>query len=170
MSYSLGGFKITKLIHRLINWVEHRYPKISKFLHLQPLDYLIQGDRSKKFSDPTVFCDIDGTLVIWHMDTHPNAITFDNYGNKVKLVPHKQNIEELKLLCNKGYKIIVWSAAGSEWAKEVVKKLKLTKYVSLTISKPEFFIDDLKSDMFLPEKQRVFKEFIDPMKIEVKAI
>ena len=120
---------------------------------------LIQGDPSKLFTDPTVFSDVDGTLVIWHQEEHPEAIKFDCYGTTYKLVPNIENIKKLKEFAKLGYTIVVWSAAGSGWCKEVVKKLKLKSFVKYCISKPEFFIDDLKPDLFMPENRRVNCEY-----------
>jgi len=122
--------------------------------------HLIQGDPSRLFTDPTIFSDIDGTLVIWHQEDHLEAIPFNCYGTEYKLVPNKENIKKLKEFHNKGYTVIVWSAAGSGWCQEVVKKLKLKKYVKYCVSKPEYFLDDLKAEKFLPENRRFNHEYI----------
>ncbi len=104
------------------------------------------------------FCDVDDTLVMWGMRDHPEAKEFENCGFKELLVPHAKHIELLKQAKFRGHVVIVWSAGGADWAEEVVKKLGLESYVDVIVSKPDWFIDDLRAGEFMPEMNRVYIE------------
>jgi FMN phosphatase YigB (HAD superfamily) len=75
---------------------------------------------------PTIYFDIDDTLLMWGMDKSPKAKKFVHHGISYFLVPHKKHIAKLKQHKKEGWKIVVWSHGGEDWAKLVVKKLKLT--------------------------------------------
>jgi FMN phosphatase YigB (HAD superfamily) len=104
----------------------------------------------------TLFSDVDETLILFGKEDHPEAIELENNGFKMRVVPHKKHIDMIKRCKFRGHRIVVWSAGGSEWAEHVVKSLGLEDYVDLVISKPDFYIDDLKSDKFMPESNRVY--------------
>lgn len=108
---------------------------------------------------PTIYFDCDSTLVMWEMDGSPNALPFELYGKKYLLVPHQKHIDKLKEHKREGFTIIVWSAGGAEWSKEVVKVLGLENYVDLMISKPCYYYDDLISPKFLHEHKRIYYPF-----------
>lgn len=114
----------------------------------------------KLFNDPTVFFDVDETLVLWGKDygksNDPEAKIFHLYGSDYRLVPHYKHVDLLKDFKQQGYKIIVWSAAGENWAKEVVNKLNLEKYVDHCLSKPEYFVDDKLPQDFLHLQCRIY--------------
>lgn len=115
---------------------------------------------SKLFGEPTVFFDVDDTLVLWgsyhghHPD--PRAVAFDCYGTEYKLLPHFKHIELLKDLKKQGYKIIVWSAGTAPWAREVVRGLGLEEYVDHILSKPTFYVDDRFPEDFLHRQNRIY--------------
>ena len=110
--------------------------------------------------NPTIFFDCDDTLVIWEnsdgTSKNKNAVTFRFEGRDFKLVPHKKHIELLKRCKKDGYEVVVWSAGSRKWGEEVIKKLKLTKYVDFIISKPTFYVDDLPTKKILHEHKRLF--------------
>ena len=111
---------------------------------------------------PTIFFDCDDTLVIWDKHGKSNdfeAIKFTCYGKEYKLIPHKPHIEALKKHKNDGYKIVVWSAGGEEWAAEVVKVLDLGDHVDCTLSKPEFYYDDKRVFEFMHHTKRIFTSY-----------
>lgn len=97
----------------------------------------------------TVFVDVDDTILIWNHEDFPELekinIT-DEYHNRTFAV-HKKHVEFIKNLDLIGFKIIVWSASGDEWANLIVDKLKLTPHIDYCMSKPEFVMDDLKDPM-----------------------
>lgn len=101
--------------------------------------------------DKVVYFDCDETLVIWNYP--PEAVhcimEFDNYGFKEYLVPNYRMMDTLKKNYSQGNHVIVWSQNGYKWAKEVVTKLGLTKYVHLVQSKPEILFDDLPPQDFI---------------------
>lgn len=98
---------------------------------------------------PTAYVDIDDTLITW---SRPDENTLE--GDKVIIttrgisdvfVVNHYNIEYLKKLAIRGHAIVVWSAGGSCWAKAVVEALNLEKYVFAVLSKPTYFVDDIKN-------------------------
>lgn len=93
------------------------------------------------------FFDCDDTLILWDNEKYggPNAETVD-FGDDTTyfpIIPHIRNIELLKKLKLQGYGIVIWSAAGAEWAEKVTKKLKLEEYTDFVMAKPEICVDDL---------------------------
>jgi hypothetical protein len=94
-------------------------------------------------------CDIDKTLVSECSCDEEDAIELNYYGTMKWYKPHKRNIEFLRTLKKRGYFIIVWSANGPQWVKEVVTKLKLTDVVNLGIVKPNKYIDDLSCEEWM---------------------
>lgn len=97
-------------------------------------------------SEMLIYCDCDDTLVM-HNVKGKKLDFIDPYSKEIIcLVPHKKQIKLLKDFKIRGYKIVVWSAAGALWAKEVVNKLELNDWVDLIISKPLKYIDDLPAN------------------------
>lgn len=115
---------------------------------------------SQLFGEPTIFCDVDETLVIWgeHHGHHPDprAVTFNCLGTDFQLLPHFKHIELLKDFKKQGFKVIVWSAAGASWAREIVNKLSLTEHVDHILSKPTFYIDDKFPEDFMHRQNRIY--------------
>jgi hypothetical protein len=115
------------------------------------------------------FFDCDDTLVSWNAsaeDLEKNGVLFTCPVSKAlhedghlvevgtwtaNLVPHKKHIDQLIKHKIRGSTIVVWSAAGSEWAETVAKTLGLEKYVDLCIGKPTWVYDDLPLDEFMPK-------------------
>jgi phosphoserine phosphatase len=91
-----------------------------------------------------------------------DLITIGKGAAKRKVLPHRRHIELLKDFASRGHTIIVWSAGGEEWAWYVVKKLKLTGIVRYTMSKPDWYIDDLQPEEFM--KGRIYYDLKDAAK------
>lgn len=98
--------------------------------------------------------DIDDTLVLWS-DTYSqpgdNKIAFlDPYdGSTNYLTPHKKHIALLKKYKGRGMCVIVWSAAGTQWAKSVINTLGLADYIDVVMTKPSKYVDDLQAQEIL---------------------
>jgi hypothetical protein len=45
--------------------------------------------------------------------------------------------------------IIVWSAAGAQWANTIVEALGIEDYVDLILTKPLGYVDDQKAEDFM---------------------
>jgi HAD superfamily phosphatase (TIGR01681 family) len=109
-------------------------------------------------SELPVVIDVDNTLIT-EFTTAPenihgtNELTLNYYGQKVYAYPIAEHIDLLKSYKSRGYEITVWSANGSKWAAEVVKKLKLTDYVDIVASKPLKYVDDRDANNWM---QRVY--------------
>lgn len=90
--------------------------------------------------------DIDDTILM-HIDRRvktKDKIAID-YGDEViYLTPHKFHITFLKHCHKRGDFVVIWSKNGYQYAEQVVKKLKLSKYVDLIMSKPSRHVDDKK--------------------------
>lgn len=93
------------------------------------------------------FFDVDDTLVLWDTSAYPELqdtmITVSNYGYDTTLIPHQKNINLLKKFAKLGYQVVVWSQTGADWAQAIVDELELGEYVTLVMTKPKFYIDDL---------------------------
>ena len=115
----------------------------------QFLKNLFKKDIFVLSKETTVGIDIDDTLVLWQKPTKKDKHEFINftcpYTKTIhNLKPHKGHIELLKKYKKRNLGVIVWSAGGAMWAKEVVIKLNLEKYVDLIITKPSRYVDDLE--------------------------
>lgn len=106
-------------------------------------------------NETPVMVDCDQTLVMWH-DRHQEPIKGvtvefkDPYDQgSFFLKPHEAHIKLLKQQKGRGKAVVVWSAAGYLWAKEVVEKLELEEYVDLIMAKPCKYIDDLPCEEFM---------------------
>lgn len=106
-------------------------------------------------STKLITVDIDDTLVVW---------------KNGRYYPHKGHIEIVKMFHKRNHTLIAWSAGGFEWAARVIKELKLEKYFSVVMSKPDWFIDDKTSSEFLPEHNRVFIGKNDKLKKDVDCL
>lgn len=97
----------------------------------------------------TVMVDVDDTLIIWDPEKYPHTendlIWIEDYNRSLPFLPHKKNIDFIQKLKLQGYGIVIWSAAGGDWAETVVKALHLQDLPDVIMSKPEFAVDDLLS-------------------------
>ena len=101
----------------------------------------------KIFERPTVFFDIDDTLIMWDENLKGNTVCINCDGHLSHMVRSEGNIEELKRHGSRGIDVIVWSKGGYRWAERVVKALGLEKYVSAIMSKPICYYDDIKNPL-----------------------
>ena len=101
----------------------------------------------KVFSRPTVFFDVDDTLVMWDEKVKGNTVCIMCDGHLVHMVRNEGNIEELKRHGSRGIDVIVWSKGGAYWAEIVVKALGLERYVAAIMNKPFCYYDDLKNPL-----------------------
>lgn len=99
------------------------------------------------FYNPTVFFDIDDTLVMWDENLKGDTVCIEVDGHLNHMVINKGNLEELKRHGSRGIDVIVWSKGGVEWAKAVVSALKIRSYVSAVMTKPFCYYDDLKNPL-----------------------
>lgn len=105
--------------------------------------------------DCTIYCDVDGTLVDFEypLDTRPEDLL---YINGIAVLPNFKHVKKLQQFKARNFKIVVWSQGGSHWAESVVHLLGIEEIVDIVISKPNWFIDDLPANEFMPEINRVF--------------
>jgi len=112
------------------------------------------NQRKKHFPTRTVAFDVDGTLLLYPEDLDMieeqfafqpgiREFRFEPLNLIFNLIPHTQNINELKSYYNKGFEVIVWSAGSKEWAQAAVTQLGLNGYVDVVTTKPEVYVDDL---------------------------
>ena len=114
-------------------------------------------------SEPIICFDVDDTLVMFtvkgDVENHPDAIDFPcPRGGTLKLVPHKKHIEYLKKAKADGFKVVVWSWAGAEWAKNVIDTLQLNDHVDMIMAKPEGYVDDMDVSVWMPERTYIQNE------------
>lgn len=97
-------------------------------------------------SDKITCFDVDDTLITQDLDkvkTSKHKTVIKCYGFNTDVAIIKANVDALKRHKRQGQVIVVWSAAGHKWAESVVKSLKLTNYVDYTMSKPNWYYDDI---------------------------
>ena len=99
------------------------------------------------FVRPTVFFDVDDTLVMWDEKLKGDTVCINCDGHLSHMVINKGNLEELKRHGSRGIDVIVWSKGGVQWAQSVVRALKLEKYVAGIMTKPFCYYDDLKNPL-----------------------
>ena len=104
----------------------------------------IKERKPKVFYKPTVFFDVDDTLVMWNEKLTGDTVCISCNGHLNHMVINKGNLEELKRHGSRGIDVIVWSKGGVHWAEMVVRALKLEKYVAGIMTKPFCYYDDLK--------------------------
>ena len=115
-------------------------------------------------AEATIFFDVDDTLIFWDENyrqpfsgalpiqcPHDGMITYHRV--------HERHVGFLKKQAKKGYSVVVWSAAGTKWAKAVVDALNIESYVDYVTAKPVKWVDDkvdpcdvLGSRIYLDEK------------------
>lgn len=94
-------------------------------------------------NDKILYVDIDDTLVIWSETGHSYK-------------PHKKHIDYIKRFHMRGQAVVAWSAGGFEWCERIIKELGLEPYITLVVSKPAWWMDDLKADQVLFEVNRIY--------------
>jgi hypothetical protein len=110
------------------------------------------------FGKPTIFFDVDDTLVLWGKEKNPACLNFTLQGISYKLLPHYKHIDLLKKCWKDGYKIVMWSGSGEDWCDEVCRVLELDEFVDVKLTKPKYYVDDLKADQFLFNQMRIYYE------------
>lgn len=97
------------------------------------------------------FFDVDDTLLLWGRGIEGRRVTV-KYNDLVSesAVAHEAHITKLKQHKARGHTVVVWSAGGSEWARQAVELLGLEDYVDLVIEKPMWLYDDLQPSQFMP--------------------
>lgn len=94
-----------------------------------------------------VYIDVDDTIILWepekyHYDSD-EIVLIRGFNREFPFLPHKRNIEFVQKLKLQGYGVVVWSAAGANWASTVIDKLGLQDLPDVILSKPELAVDDL---------------------------
>lgn len=98
------------------------------------------------------YIDVDETMVFSCKKTHKDAFKADYYG-KIKWVrPHKKHLDFIKSLKVRGYYVVVHSANGWKWAKEIVDKLNLNNYVDEVKPKSIKYLDDKNSNEWMGQR------------------
>lgn len=101
--------------------------------------------------------DVDDTLIVWDEEyqcpVEERVECIDPYDGSVhQLKPHRPHIQLLKEKKTRGAYIIIWSQGGYQWARAVVKALKLEAYVDQVLTKPSMYMDDLPVTAWMNER------------------
>ncbi len=102
-----------------------------------------------------IVIDVDNTLIMWGKAKRgEKAVHVTNpYDHKQETLRlHKGHIKVLKERHARGSYIIVWSAAGYQWANAVIRALGLEQYVDQIMTKPQMYIDDKQAHEILGER------------------
>lgn len=92
----------------------------------------------------TFFVDVDETLALHNLsDWAPEErVSVTCNGREFDVVPHRKSILLLVKFWKLGYDVIVWSKTGEDWANAVVDAFDLRQYVTICLTKPDFYMDD----------------------------
>lgn len=97
-------------------------------------------------SGPTLYVDCDDTLIEWTMPSEDQKetvqITCEGITDTYRY--NSNNIEYLKQMARRGHRVVVWTQAGASWADAIVKALNLQQYVFACLTKPCYYMDDIK--------------------------
>lgn len=94
--------------------------------------------------DNILYSDVDDTLAMWQ--------------SHATYTPHREHLEIINRFSKRGLPIVVWSAGGYKWARQIVDEYKLNRKVSAIMAKPQWFMDDLRAEEFMPEVNRIYKK------------
>src|SRR5690554_3670238 len=102
-------------------------------------------------SERVTVVDCDDTLILWDKSEYDpeSYITISAHGHDSVVVPHEANIKLFKKFAKLGYTMIVWSQSGYAWAEAVVKALGLEDMVTLCMSKPRYYFDDIPCEEWM---------------------
>ena len=93
-------------------------------------------------SDRTCFFDCDDTLIMWKkIDKDLPVVNINGRDFQVH-VKHKQKIIDYHTM---GFKVIVWSNSGHQWALQVVQVLDIEDKVDFVMCKPHRVFDDVQN-------------------------
>ena len=104
---------------------------------------------------PAVYVDVDTTLIEWDDPKNPEDCGVVWIHGKMFYV-NEYNVAYLKKFADRNHAIIVWSGSGVAWAQAVVRALGLTDYVHAVLSKPSYYIDDIKDPKVWIGKHRFY--------------
>jgi hypothetical protein len=94
-------------------------------------------------------CDVDGTLISLkkYKKGTPGTIAIRNpYVDETRYVKvHNIHLDLLREMLGRDRFVIVWSGSGVQWAKAVLKALKIKHKNILCMTKPVTYVDDLDS-------------------------
>ena len=113
--------------------------------------------------DRVVYLDCDDSAILWEPEKYPHTedqlVHYEDEYGKWAFLPHFKNIEFVKNVKRQGYGVVLWSAAGADWAEKVATLLHIEDYVDIILSKPELAVDDLL------DAKRIIKSviWIDPI-------
>ncbi len=99
-------------------------------------------------SGPSAYFDVDDTLIQWQRPTSRDSdldlIEVSCRGVRDTYKFNKHNLDYLNKLASRGHVIILWSAGGADWAQAVCDALSLNEIVFACLSKPTYYVDDIK--------------------------
>jgi len=109
-------------------------------------------------SDKVVFFDVDDTFIHWGSGKDTNfkgRLFYIERGNAgtYYFKSIDANIEAMRVHKSRGHTIVVWSAGGWEWARDVVRMLELENIVDVVMSKPAWVYDDLPAAEYMPNSK-----------------
>lgn len=102
----------------------------------------------------SLFVDVDETLVFvtYPKEKGKEAIEFDAFGYKRRILPHWNHVEKIKEFRVRGIAVFVWSAGGTSWAEAVVRRLGLLGWVHVVPKPTDWYIDDKDVKTWMGER------------------
>ncbi len=109
-------------------------------------------------TETLIYVDVDKTLIFDCDKKTKNAIKVDYYGKDKWVRAHKAHIDFLKSLKTRGYYVIVHSANGWRWAKEIVIQLQLESYIDEVKPKSIKYLDDTPCEEWMGQRVYINEE------------
>lgn len=106
----------------------------------------------------TAFFDCDDTLILHQPMGHNCDRCVALRDSKVHL--NDMMINQVRVHKNLGHTVVLWSMRGEWWAREVGAAVGVADAVSVYLSKPSFYYDDLEAEDWLPPRT-----WINPSKV-----
>jgi len=100
--------------------------------------------------------DVDETLISWSAPsgTHDFELTHNGVTRTGKVLT--RHVDRIIMHKFWGNGVVVWSKSGKSFAKAVIQKLKLEKYVDVVMAKSSFYYDDKKCEEFMGEHRFLY--------------
>lgn len=109
-------------------------------------------------NEKLLYVDTDDTIGMWNLSDYPakGRVYVSCYNHITTIVPNQKNINLVKKFIKLGYGIVAWSATGAEWAKAVFTAVGLDEYVTIYLTKPRYYLDDVECTEWMG--QRIYRD------------
>ena len=113
-------------------------------------------------NDKTIYCDIDDSLIAFGVinpETPDSSIlSISCNGTTESYEVLWDNVQALKEFKQRGFGVVLWTQSPIAWAVAVAQALKLEDYIDVVACKPNWIIDDLQPEAWMPRAKLYTKK------------